>query len=138
MRFMVWAAMVAAIVLSNSVLAEISIDNAWARLLPPTVKTTAGYLDISSTKDDRLISASSSSATVIEIHQTTMADGVMSMNQVEGVDVLAGTPLSLTPGGFHLMIKGLLTPLKDGQILPLVLEFEHSGSVMLEMPVRAN
>jgi copper(I)-binding protein len=36
------------------------------------------------------------------------------------------------------MIKGLLTPLKDGQILPLVLEFEHSGSVMLEMPVRAN
>jgi copper(I)-binding protein len=138
MRFMVWAAMVAAIVFSNSVLAEISIDNAWARLLPPTVKTTAGYLDISSTKDDRLISASSSSATVIEIHQTTMADGVMSMNQVEGVDVLAGTPLSLAPGGFHLMIKGLLTPLKDGQILPLVLEFEHSGSVMLEMPVRAN
>ena len=107
-------------------------------LLPPTVKTTAGYLDISSTKDDRLVSASSSSATAVEIHQTTMADGVMSMTQVEGVDVLAGTPLSLAPGGFHLMIKGLLTPLKDGQILPLVLEFEHSGSVMLEMPVRAN
>jgi len=138
MRFMVWAAMVAALVFSNSVLAEISTDNAWARLLPPTVKTTAGYLDISSTKDDRLVSASSSSATAVEIHQTTMADGVMSMTQVEGVDVLAGTPLSLAPGGFHLMIKGLLTPLKDGQILPLVLEFEHSGSVMLEMPVRAN
>lgn len=138
MRNGFWSVLVGLMIVSNGAMAEISIDNAWARLLPPTVKTTAGYLEIASTKDDRLLSASSMAATSVEIHQTTMLKGVMSMTQVKGIDVLAGMPLKLTPGGFHLMIKGLLAPLKEGQVLPLMLKFEQAGEVQVKMPVQAN
>ncbi len=137
MRKISWLIFVVTAFLSNGVLAAVNTSNAWARLLPPTVKTTAGYLDIVSDQDDRLLAASSTSATAVEIHQTQMQDGLMSMSEVAAVELSAGELRSLAPGGFHLMIKGLSVTLKEGLVLPVILEFEKAGSVLVEIPVRS-
>ncbi|MEA2966468.1 MAG: periplasmic copper chaperone, partial [Alphaproteobacteria bacterium] len=36
-----------------------------------------------------------------------------------------------TPGGYHLMLQGLKSPLKQGDKVPVTLEFEKAGKVKL-------
>ena len=41
-----------------------------------------------------------------------------------------------TPGGYHLMLLDLKGPLKQGDKLPLTLEFEKAGNVKLSFDVQ--
>jgi len=46
-----------------------------------------------------------------------------------------GKPLTLTPGGYQIMLMELEPPLKQGQSFPLTLTFEHAASVMVQAKV---
>src|SRR5262245_64122393 len=71
----------------------IAVENAWSRAVPEGTSVGVGYLAIRNEGDepDRLVSASASLAAETEIHQTTIADGVMRMRPVSdnGVPVPA-------------------------------------------------
>lgn len=123
--------------LATSVLADVQFHSGWARLLPPGVTTTAGYLELSVSEADRLLSASSPVAGMVEIHQTEMQDGLMSMSEVDAIDLQAGEKLVMAPGGYHLMIMGLQKPLQAGAVLPVELVFEKAGRYSVELKVEA-
>lgn len=125
------------LLVSITALADIQFHSGWARLLPPGVTTTAGYMVLSSSVQDRLISASSPAASMVEIHQSEMKDGMMSMHEVDAIDLNAGEKLHMSPGGYHLMIMGLSKPLNAGSVLPIELQFEKAGSVTVELSVEA-
>lgn len=124
--------------ISLSVRAEVQVENAWMRLLPPMSKMTAAYMQLKSDRDDRLLAASSDSAGAVEIHQSKMEDGVMSMREVSCLELPKDQLVELKPQSYHLMIMGLKAPLKAGDVHTFVLEFEQSGKLEIKVPVREN
>ena len=66
----------------------------------------------------------------------TMANGVMKMRPVEkGLTIDPGKTVKLAPGGYHLMMMDLKNPLKQGDKLPVTLEFEKAGKVSVSLDV---
>ena len=124
------------VISSFQAMAEVSVEDAWVRLLPPMSKMTAAYMKIQSDQDDRLISASSDIANVIEIHQSKMDDGVMSMQQIDGLAIPKDTLVELKPQSYHLMVMGLVKPLNESEQHRITLEFEKAGKVDIQVPVR--
>ena len=123
-------AFAAGIVFASAVLAQTSqleVSNAWARATPGKAENGAAYLTVSSPTADRLVSVFSPVAKKAELHTMTMAGTVMQMRPAAGVDIPAGQPVSLKPGGEHVMLRGLNHPLREGESFPLTLNFEKAG-----------
>ena len=106
--------------------ADLSIDQAWVRALPPTQTTTAGYLRIRNTgSEDRvLVGASSPVAGAAEIHTTAEVDGMMRMQRLPRVLVPAGSEVKLEPGGMHMMLFRVGRMPAPGEQVELCLQFE--------------
>ena len=67
-----------------------------------------------------------------------MANNVMVMRELVGGLLLpAGEPVSLQPGGYHIMLLGLTTPLKLGQTFPMHLTFAISPAIDITARVAA-
>lgn len=117
---------------------DIAVHLPWARELPPVSRTGAAYLSIrnTGTQDDRLLSATSPVAARVELHTHVHAAGMMRMQQVEAVALPAGQQVDFAPGGLHLMLIDLRQPLAAGLDFTLVLNFEHAGSVQVQVEVR--
>jgi len=111
---------------------SISVENAWSRAVRSGSKVAVGYLTVRNDGDepDRLLGASAPFAGETEIHQTSMADGVMRMRPVPGgVSVPAKGTVKLEPNSYHLMFRQLTRPLEEGDTVSARLTFERSGSV---------
>jgi len=118
--------------MSSLAQAEIVVSDAWVRLLPPTVKTTAAYLTINSDNENTLVSVISPAADRVEMHSSTMNAGMMSMQQVQVIGVSKDKPTILSPQGFHLMLIGLKHPTKEGESYPLTLVFEKGERIEVQ------
>jgi copper(I)-binding protein len=123
-------AFAAGLVITGAALAQptqLEIDNAWAGATPGRAENGAAYVTITSPTADRLVSASTPVAKKAELHTMSMQGMVMKMRPISGVDIPAGQPVSLKPGGEHIMLMGLNQPLREGQSFPLTLDFEKAG-----------
>ncbi len=94
-------------------------------------------LDNQGQESDRLLSARTDVAQVVEIHETTIEGDVAKMQQVTGgIEIPAQGQIVLKPGGYHVMLIGLLRDLAVGDQFSLTLAFEKSGDVTLQAEVR--
>ena len=84
---------------------------------------------------DRLIEVKGKAAKHISIHLTIMEDMMMKMKPIASLEIPAGGDLVFGPGGYHLMMKGLLKPLVKGETFPLTLVFEHAGEVEVSVKI---
>ena len=100
--------------------------------------TTAGYMTIYSDQADTLLSLSSPIANSVELHQSKMEDGMMSMSSVDKLAIPAKGTVTLSPQGYHLMVIGLKQPLKKGQAYSMLLRFEQAGEISILVPVEAH
>lgn len=100
--------------------------------------TSAAYMVIRNTTSaaDRLVKAQTDAAKTVEIHTTVKEGDVMKMQPVAGVDIPANGQAKLEPGGFHVMLIGVMRDLKPGDKIKLTLTFEKAGEVQLDAPVR--
>jgi periplasmic copper chaperone A len=111
---------------------DLVVTQAWSRATPKGAKIGGGYLTIENkgSTTDRLIGGSADVAAKVEIHEMTMSNGVMKMRPLEnGLVIEPGKTVKLAPGGYHLMLMDLKSPLKQGDKLPITLEFEKAGKV---------
>ncbi|WP_454761708.1 copper chaperone PCu(A)C [Caulobacter segnis] len=84
-----------------------------------------------------LKSAETSAAGKVEIHQSSTANGVMSMRrQDNGVVIPAGGQVAFAPGGYHLMLLSLKTAQAQGQKVPVTLLFDNGRKVQVELAVQ--
>jgi copper(I)-binding protein len=66
-----------------------------------------------------------------------MNNGVMTMRPLDkGLVIEPGKTVKLAPGGYHLMLFDLKSPLKQGDKLPVTLEFEKAGKVKVSLDVQ--
>ena len=119
---------------------DLLISQTWSRATPGGAKIGAGYLTIENKggAPDRLVAVSGQVAGKIEIHEMAVNNGVMTMRPVEqGLTIEPGKTVTLAPGGYHLMMMDLKSPLKQGDKVPLTLEFEKAGKVAVTLDVQA-
>jgi len=117
---------------------DLVITQAWARATPKGAKTGGGYLTIENngTAPDRLIGGSADIAGSVQVHEMSMNNGVMNMRPLDkGLAIEPGKTVKLAPGGYHLMMMDLKSPLKKGDKLPITLEFEKAGKVQVSLDV---
>ena len=104
-------------------------------------KATGMFGQVTSTSGGKLVSASSPVAGVVEIHEMVMDGNVMKMRAIAGLELPAGKPVDLKPGGYHVMLMDLKQELKTGESVPVTLVIEGAGgkreSVELKAPVKA-
>jgi copper(I)-binding protein len=118
----------------------LKIEHPWSRATPPGASVGVGYLTIENTgtTDDRLVSIKGAVSPDIEMHQSAEKNGIATMRMVEdGIPIPAGKTVKLEPGGYHLMLKKLKQPLKQGDSVPVTLTFEKAGSVDVDLSVAA-
>ena len=101
--------------------------------------TGAAFMTIknSGKQADKLVAVASDVADAVEIHLSEMKDDVMTMRQVDGVDVPASGQAVLQPGSYHIMLIGLKRELAVGEKVSLTLTFEKAGQMDIEAEVRA-
>jgi copper(I)-binding protein len=117
----------------------LSIDHPWARATAPGAPVGGGYMSIRNTGDkpDRLVGGSVTFANSLEIHESSMVEGMMRMQRLDdGLLVPAGGTVVLKPGSFHLMFNGLQRRLVEGDSETVTLEFERAGTIELEFSVK--
>ena len=118
---------------------DLVITQAWSRATPGGAKIGGGYLTIENkgSTADRLIGGSADIAGKIDVHEMAMHNGVMTMRALDkGLSIEPGKTVKLAPGGYHLMMSDLKGPLKQGEKLPVTLEFEKAGKVKLSLDVQ--
>jgi copper(I)-binding protein len=138
--FAVMAILLAPVQAEDVKAGDIVITQAWSRATPGGAKVGGGYLTIENkgTAPDRLIGGSADIAPKVQVHEMSMNNGVMTMRPVEGGLVIEpGKTVKLSPGGFHLMLLDLKGPLKQGDKLPITLEFEKAGKVSIVLDVES-
>ena len=118
---------------------DLVISQAWSRATPKGAKTAGGYLTIENkgSTPDRLVRESGDIAGKVEVHEMAMNNGVMTMRPLDkGLVIEPGKTVKLAPGGYHLMMFDLKGPLKQGDKVPVTLEFEKAGKVTLSLDVQ--
>lgn len=132
-------------VLAGTALAQapaVQVDGAWARASVPGQQGTGAFMKLTAPQGARLVGASSPAAGVTEVHEMKLDGDVMRMRAVPVLELPAGTPVELKPGGFHLMLLDLKAPLAKDSTVPLTLTFKDARGVEskldLTVPVAAS
>ena len=111
------------------------VGDAWARSTVKGQMASAAYLTVTSATPARLVGASSPAAAVVQVHEMSMQGTTMKMRPVDAVDLPAGKPVELKPGGLHVMLLDLKQPLSKGDRVPLVLRIEGADRKVVEQAV---
>jgi hypothetical protein len=117
--------------------AQVKVEGAWARPTVPGQQGGGGFLTITSAAPDRLLGGSTPAAQRFELHTMAMKGDVMEMREVDAIELPAGKPVKLEPGGLHVMFIGLKQPLAIGTKVPVTLRLEKAGEVRVEFEVMA-
>ncbi|MDP1583859.1 MAG: copper chaperone PCu(A)C [Bradyrhizobium sp.] len=118
---------------------DLVISQAWSRATPGGAKVAGGYVNIANkgAAADRLVGGSADVAGKFEIHEMSMNNGVMTMRPLDkGLVIEPGKTVKLAPGGYHLMLMDLKGALKQGDKVPVTLEFEKAGKVKVSFDVQ--
>ncbi|WP_025917740.1 copper chaperone PCu(A)C [Herminiimonas sp. CN] len=119
---------------------QIGVKDPWVRATVQQQKTTGAFMQLSARQDARLVEVRSPAAATVEIHEMSMANNVMKMRSVAGLDLPAGQTIGLKPGGYHIMLINLKQQIKDGDLVPLTLVVEGKDkkrqTIELQVPAR--
>lgn len=116
---------------------SLEVKDPWARP-GAAAGNSAVYFQIDNQAGaDKLVSATSAAAEVVELHETSMdMGGTMMMHPQEFVEIPAGQVISFEPGGLHVMLIGLTADLAPGDTITVLLTFEKAGEIELSVPIQ--
>jgi hypothetical protein len=131
----------ALLVLAGAAQAQTSIKDAWVRGTVAQQKASGAFMQITSAQGGKLLEVRSPVAGVAEIHEMSMQGDMMRMRAMPSLELPAGKPVELKPGGYHLMLMDLKQQLKPGDSVPLTLVVEGKDgkreTLQIKAPVRA-
>jgi len=134
------SAVVIAAVCGTSAFAQVTVKDPWVRATVPQQMATGAFMQLSAPAESRLVEVRSSVAGVVEIHEMAMEGNVMKMRAVPGIELPAGKPVELKPGGYHVMLMDLKQQLKEGETVTLTLVVEGKDkkreTIAVKAPVR--
>lgn len=129
-----------ALLLSSTAFAqsELIIEDPYARATPPNAVNSAIFMTIKNTGSETrtLISASTSVAKKVELHNVIKADGMMKMREVDAIEIPRNKNVMLMPGSLHIMLFDLTQPLKESDFIDVTLHFQNGDKEQFKAPVK--
>src|SRR4029077_15207155 len=115
------------------------IRHPWSRPTAPGMPMGVAYFTITNhgNAPDVLVGASTPVAASVQMHQTTIAEGMARMRPLSEIVIAAGATVRIEPGGIHLMLADLKAPLEIGKPVPLELQFRVAGNITVQLTVEA-
>ncbi|WP_304164352.1 copper chaperone PCu(A)C [Phenylobacterium aquaticum] len=111
----------------------VEVVQPWSR--PAAVGTNgAGFMTLTNhgKAPETLMSVETPAATQAQMHQTSMAGGIMSMKRLDaGLALAPGQTVTFAPGGYHLMLIGLTKALNAGDKVPATLVFASGARIKI-------
>ena len=106
------------------------IDGAWLKAADGGMSAAFGVLENTGDEDVTIVSAASPASARLELHETVANDaGEMVMQQTDGGYVVpAGGSFELAPGGNHIMLMGLESPIKAGDEVTLTMTLSDGST----------
>jgi copper(I)-binding protein len=114
---------------------DLQVTDIWARPGLADGNSAIFFVIENPGSDDTLLAASSDVAAAVELHKTSMQDGVMKMEHQLSVPVPKGETV-FKPGDLHVMLIGLNEDLVVGDEFGLTLTFSSAGEKTLNVSVR--
>lgn len=116
----------------------ITIINPRIRALPPVLKVTAMYMQLTNTSaiDHDLVKIEGTISDMIELHTHTNNNGVMQMGEVESIPVPANSTAEAKSGSYHVMIMGSKQDLKLGDKVDFNLIFKDGSNKTITAEVK--
>lgn len=113
------------------------IGHPWSRPTAQGMPTGVAYLSITNNgpEQDTLIAASTPAAARVEFHRTSVEAGMARMRPAGSLVVEPNSTITAEPGGLHLMLVDLKSPLVEGTSIPLVLQFKSAGPITVQLTV---
>ncbi len=116
----------------------VTILDPWIREAPPNMHHLAAYMRIGNESEQviTLVDILSEDFSEIEIHKTSMEDGMGSMEYVQQLDILPNKVATFKPGGYHLMLMGPKRRLQVGDQVGFKLVFANGTEIPVIFVVR--
>lgn len=116
---------------------NIGIVKPWARASLGTSRPVAAYLTIRNegVETDTLVMVRTPLSGKAEVHSMTNDNGVIRMRPAGLVDIPASGVVLLAPGGLHIMMMKLHSPLVKGESIEITLEFKRDGEFTVTAPI---
>ncbi|WP_430257250.1 copper chaperone PCu(A)C [Neorhizobium sp. IRS_2294] len=118
---------------------SLELKHPWSAKAPAVAPVLGGYVTIvnTGTQSDRLLGGTTTVAERLEIHESSIVDGIARMRPAkEGIEIPAGATLNLQPGGAHIMLVNPKQRPTEGEKFKATLSFEKAGSVEVEFVVQ--
>lgn len=119
----------------------VRVEGAWARASVQGQMGTGAFMTLTASQPLKLVGASSPVAGVTEVHEMKLEGDVMKMRPIASLDLPAGQPVVLRPGGHHLMLMDLKAPLAVGTSVPVTLRLRDAAGatreLLVQLPVSA-
>ncbi|CAN5419106.1 copper chaperone PCu(A)C [soil metagenome] len=95
----------------------------------PSVASVRMVVDNGTGTDDELTGVASPVTEKVSVHRSETDDqGLATMVPVDALEIPARSKVTFEPGGLHVMLEGLTSPLEAGTTIELTLTFAHAGT----------
>jgi periplasmic copper chaperone A len=124
-------------VLFSAYAADVQVKSAWVRSTVPAQMVSGAFMEITSKTGATLVGVSTPVAEDAEVHEMKSEDGVMKMRAMPRLALPAGKAVTLSPGGYHIMLMGLKRQLKAGDKVDITLMVEDANKRVKRVRVNA-
>jgi periplasmic copper chaperone A len=110
---------------------SLELTGFWAKQSSLEMSAVYGHVENTGKTADALVKAAAKDVPEVELHQ----ENGTAMDQVDSFPIPAGGHLDLSPGGNHIMLVGLSSPLVPGDKVELTVTFQSGATATMTMPV---
>jgi len=114
------------------------VSDVHVRLPAVAGNPAAGYFTLQGGRsDDRLLRIDSAVVDKIELHESFMDGGMMTMRPMAQVPLPAGAKVEFAPGGNHAMLFGIDPRITPGTGIPMLFTFASGAKVEVDAKTAA-
>lgn len=116
---------------------NIAITHGYVKESIPGSDMTAAYMTITNNSANpiTLEKITNTNASRVEMHEHTMAEGMMRMREVENITIAANSKVVLQPSGLHLMLFSVEQPFIENSIATFTLYFSNKTKINIQLPI---
>ncbi len=130
-------ALLSTFTVASTAYAQVAVDAPWVRATVAQQTSTGAFMLLTAKSDSKLVGAASPVAEHVELHKMTMENDIMKMRQIPELALVAGQPVALEPGGYHIMLINLNKQISEGNVIPMTLTFENKDGNRTQMQIQA-
>ncbi len=110
----------------------VTASDPWVKTAPSGM--TAAFVTLTNSSDAAVLltAASTPASPMVQLHEMVMKDGAMVMQEKKGgIEIPAHGSTVLEPGGNHIMLMDLASPIKAGDEVSFVLTFSTGPTLSI-------